>query len=150
MSRTETEPSFGFLVNDITRLLKRSFDRRAERWGLTRSQWYVMMHLDRCQGAKQAALAEVLDIRPITLARHIDRLEKAGWVRRVADRGDRRANRLYLTDQAHPVMETMRTLAREAREEALGGLSAEDRCALMALLQTVKRNLQKAEPGPEA
>src|SRR3546814_11223597 len=62
--------------------------------GLTRSQWSVLAHLARNEGINQAALAETLEIEPITLVRLLDRLEAAEWVERQPDPNDRRARLL--------------------------------------------------------
>ena len=44
------DPVFGFLVHDISRLLRKRFDRRARGLGLTKSQWIVLAHLARHEG----------------------------------------------------------------------------------------------------
>ncbi len=85
------ERSFGFLLYDSARLLRRDFDRRARAIGLTRAQWSVLSHLVRYGGVNQAALADLMEIQPITLVRLLDRLEEAGWIVRQADPNDRRS-----------------------------------------------------------
>lgn len=50
--------------------------------------------------SREETLTENLDIQPITLARLIDQLQEAGLVARRADPGDRRALRLYVTENA--------------------------------------------------
>ena len=46
----------------------------ASQFGITRAQWVVLVRLDRFEGLKQAELAEMLDLQPITLTRLLDRL----------------------------------------------------------------------------
>ena len=41
MSLTD-KTTFGFLVTDVTRLMRKHFDRRAVRFGLTRAQWRAL------------------------------------------------------------------------------------------------------------
>ena len=98
MEWADSESNFGFLLHDISRLLRKRFDRRARDLGLTKSQWIVMAHLARHEGIKQSGLAEILEIEPITLARHLDRLGETGWIERRADPADRRVWRLVRTD----------------------------------------------------
>ncbi|MGD8710087.1 MAG: MarR family transcriptional regulator [Ectothiorhodospiraceae bacterium] len=131
----------GFLLYDAARLLRRDFDRRAKGLGLSRAQWSVLAHLARQEGVKQAELAELLDVQPITLARQLDRLEAGGWVRRCYDPQDRRVRRLYLTEDALPVLEDLRELGRQTRSLALQGLDGEDRRQLLNLLSVVRGNL---------
>src|ERR1700751_1352951 len=110
MSHPELDRSFGFLVSDVSRLLRKRFDQRARTLGLTRAQWQVLAYLARYEGINQTGLADILEIEPITLARLIDRMEEAGWVERRAHPSDRRARQLYLTEKAEPIFARMRAL----------------------------------------
>lgn len=139
--------TFGFLLYDTARLLRRDFDRRTRSVGLSRAKWSVLAHLSRNQGIRQAGLAEILDISPITLTRHLDRLEQEDLVERRADPSDRRAYRLYLTAAAGPALELLRGLAEQARTQALSGLSDAERDELTRLLHKVRCNLA-AEQRP--
>ena len=147
------DPVFGFLVHDISRMLRKRFDRRARDIGLTKSQWIVLAHLARHEGIHQGGLAEILELEPATLARHLDRLEHTGWIERRPDPSDRRAWRLHLTGKAAPVLEKMGGLVEITTQEALAGLSLEERERLQSHLLTIRANLAdrtEAEPGAEA
>lgn len=133
------------LLNDVARLLRRNFNRRAQPLGLTQVQWRALAHLARSEGMHQIELAELLEIQPITAARLIDRLETAGWVERCPDPADRRAVRLHLTAKAAPVIGRIRALASETRTDAFAGLSPTALEAFTATLQTIKENLARDE-----
>ena len=137
------ELSVSFLLHDVARLLRKRFEQRARaaKLGLTRAQWQVLANLARREGINQAALAQHLEIEPITLVRILDRLETAGLVERRQDPQDRRARILFLTEAAHPLMERIWKLAAEVRGEAMAGLSEADRDRLMTLLSTMKGNI---------
>lgn len=141
----DPERSAGFLISDVARLLRRNFNRRVQRLGLTQSQWQALAHLSRNEGINQVSLAEILEVQPITLARLIDRMEAAGWVERRRDPNDRRAVRLYLGTKVQPVLSEMREIAAGVREEAMSGLSEEQRERLLGTLRQMKRNLLTAE-----
>ena len=98
MVEENLERNFGFILNDVARLLRTTFDRRAKSIGLTRSQWWVLPQLYRRDGLNQSELADILEIEKPTLGRLIDRLEDKGWLRREADPADRRSKRVYLTE----------------------------------------------------
>lgn len=144
----DPERSFGFLLHDIARLMRKRFDQRARALGLSRSQWQVLAHLSRHEGINQSGLAEILEIENITLGRLIDRMEEAGWVERRPDRRDRRARLLYMTVKVAPMMERMHALAEETRGEALEGLGAAERETLLDQLTRVRANLSERGPGP--
>lgn len=137
--------NFGFLLYDAARLMRRNFDRRARQVGLTRAQWSVLAHLARNEGVRQCVLADILDVKPITLARQVDRLEAGGWVQRRPDPEDRRAWTLHLADKAHPILERLRELGRATRAEALVGLSTEQRQHLIDALARIRDNLAAGE-----
>lgn len=143
--KRDPDQSLGFYVNDIARLLRRNFNRRAQGLGLSQAQWRALAHLSRQEGINQVTLAESLEIQPITLARLIDRLQEAGLVARRPDPEDRRAVRLYLTAQAQDIIDRMWVLAAETRAEAMAGLSKESRKALIETLRRMKQNLLEAE-----
>jgi len=146
----DPERSFGFLLHDIARLLRKRFDQRARALGLSRSQWQVLFYLARNEGTNQSGLAEILEIENITLGRLIDRLEEARWVERRPDPNDRRARLLFMTDKVAPVMERMRALAEETRNEALEGLPSDQRELLLDALTHVRTNLSERSWRPRA
>src|SRR5260370_8757398 len=79
------EHGFGFLLHDIARLLRKRFDQRAATLGLSRAQWQVLAHLHRHEGINQSGLADILEIKGVTLGRLVDRLEAPRWGQRRAD-----------------------------------------------------------------
>jgi DNA-binding MarR family transcriptional regulator len=89
--------SLGFLISDVSRLMRRRFDERARLIGVTRAQWRTLTTLSRHEGINQGGMADLLEVEPITLCRMIDRLEEANLVERRRDPGDRRAWLIFLT-----------------------------------------------------
>jgi MarR family transcriptional regulator for hemolysin len=144
----ELERSFGFLVNDVARLFGRRFDHNGRRLGLTRAQCRTLGYLARNEGINQAGLADLLEIRPMTLVRQIDRMEEAGWIERRPDPADRRARRLFLTGKAWPILDRIWDVANETRDEALTRLSADDSEHLIELLCRVHGALSERVPLP--
>lgn len=142
-NKPELTETAGFLFGTIARLIRRDFDRRLQHLGLTQAQWRTLLHVSHSEGTTQAALAEVLEIQPITLARLLDRMEN--WVERRPCPTDRRAFQLYLTPAAQPLMRQIREIAIPTRDLAFAGLSEDQRELLTSLLTTVKDNLQRAE-----
>src|SRR3954464_9679814 len=139
-----SEPTLGFLVHDVARLLRKRLEQRARAAGigLSRAQWQGLANIARGEGVNRAGLAGILDIEPITLVRLLDRLEAMGFVERRLDPRDRRQRNLFLTDQAGPELERVRELGAEVREEALAGLDDASRRRLLTELGGIKANLQ--------
>jgi len=137
--------SLGFLLADVSRLVRKRFDQRARALGLTRAQWRVLAQLRRREGINQRDLAEILEIESITLARHIDRLEAKGWVERRRDPADRRAWRLHLNAQVQPILHKMRKFSETTRAEALTGISDKESDQLIDTLLQIKSNILNLE-----
>ncbi len=147
MLRENLERNFGFILHDVARRLRTTYDRRVRELGLTRSQWWVLTHLFRKDGITQSELAETLELEKPSLGRLLDRLEAKGWVRREMDARDRRAKRVFLTFAAETPMRIMRKIAAGVREDALSGLSTADRDRFVDALLTIKSNLMAQANG---
>ena len=144
MARRSLNREFAFLLNDVARMLRTYADAKAGQFCTTRAQWAVLARLDRFEGLKQSDLAEMLDLQPITLTRLLDRLCTNGLVERRPDPNDRRANRLYLTAAAHPLLERLGEFGEAMMAAAFAGV---DRAAIermVAQLASVKENLRHA------
>src|SRR5207253_5760102 len=124
-SRTEVGRAFGFLVHDVSRLIKRRFERRARQMGLpiTRQQAAVVLNIAGNEGVSQAEVATWLGIEPIALVRMLDKLHEEGLVERRAHPTDRRVRTLWLTPAALPVVERILTINETIRHEAFSGLA---------------------------
>jgi MarR family transcriptional regulator, transcriptional regulator for hemolysin len=138
---------FGFLVHDVSRLVKRRFERAARQTGLpiTRRQAAVVLYVARSEGVSQAEVATWLDIEPIALVRMLDKLHEEGLVERRAHPTDRRVRTLWLQPAARPVVERILEINLMIREEAFAGLAAGTRDAMIAALGSVKDNLMLQE-----
>lgn len=147
--QTEINNSLGFVIHDVARLMRWNFDRKSQELGLTRSQWSVLASLKRCDGAQQKTLARLMDITPMTLARHIDRLAADGWVLRQDDPDDRRAKRVYLTAKANSILMQLQALGQQVRSEALAGIAPEQEEMLLKWLMQMRSNLSAQGSAPQ-
>jgi DNA-binding MarR family transcriptional regulator len=134
-------PTLGFLLHEVARLLRRSFELRSGHSGLTRSQFQTIAYLMQNEGINQSGLADLLDIEPVTLVRILDTLEERGLIERRPHPTDRRCRQLYLTATARPMLDAMQPLGEATRAQALQGVSEEDRVRLYRTLTQMKTNL---------
>jgi len=133
--------SLGFLIGDVSRLLRRRFDERARAIGVTRAQWRTLAMLNRNEGLNQGRLAELLEVEPITLCRMVDRLEEAGHVERRRDPSDRRAWNIFLTAQSRPLIAQLRVVADELLKHALIGVAPDEQAQMARALDIIQTNL---------
>lgn len=144
MAPARNNRELAFSINDVARLLRTYADHAAGQFGMTRAKWAVLARLDRFEGLKQAELAEMLDLQPISLTRLLDGLADNGLIERRPDPDDRRAKRLFLTPAARPLLAQLTELGEDLMETALAGLRPTDVTALLGGLTTIKENLRQA------
>jgi MarR family transcriptional regulator, transcriptional regulator for hemolysin len=138
--------NLGFLLKDVSRLYTRRFEKRAEALSLTLPQCKALAYLAQNEGVSQKRLAELTEIDPMSLVRILDRMEADGWVQRRSDPEDRRARSLAVTEKARPIVAHIWQLASETRNEAMAGLTTDERAQLLDLLEHVHENLLALEP----
>jgi DNA-binding MarR family transcriptional regulator len=134
-----------FEIGETGHALRKAFGRRAAAFGVTGAQWKVLFKLSLRPELRQAELAEMLEIEPITLTRIIDRLEEAGLVERMRDPTDRRAWRLHITEQAQPLIAKLRGVADELFAEAFAGIERKDLENAREVLARIRENVGR--PG---
>ena len=138
---TDWEHRLGFLIHDVSRLRRSAFDRCLKPLNVTRSQWWVLAHLSREDGMTQSQLAEGLDLGKVAVGGLIDRLEKAGLVRRAADAADRRVNRVFLEPKSKQLIARMRKVSHRLNEQILDGVPDDRLEKTATTLDAMKRNL---------
>ncbi|MBE0434690.1 MAG: MarR family transcriptional regulator [Methylomicrobium sp.] len=136
---------FGFLSYEISHVIRQRFNKNAESVGITHSQWRVLVHLSENPNCRQVDLADILDVKPITLVKQLDQLEARNLVRRIKDSDDRRAYRLELTENALPVMQALWDIADQVEAEVFGVLTSAEQASVTLLLCRVKNSLGDSE-----
>lgn len=138
--------NLGLLLHDAARLLRKRFEARSKDLGLPSAQWRLLIRLVREGKAPQVRLAELLEIEPISVSRLVDRMVEGGWVRREKDPLDRRVNLVVPTRKATQAFEELRGMTESVFEEALAGISPQDRRVLITALSAIVSNLSGPTP----
>ena len=144
MLKSPMEREIAIAVSDVARLLKTYADQASKELGMTRAQWFVLSRVQHSEGIKQAELAGMCDLQPITLTRLIDRLCESGLIERRPDPNDRRANRLYLKPAAKPLLDRLADLGTDMMQIVLDGLSTSSIERMLKELNAVRDNLRTA------
>ncbi|WP_227984094.1 MarR family winged helix-turn-helix transcriptional regulator [Nocardia spumae] len=82
---------------------------------------------------RMGELAACLDVEAPHVTRQIQRLERAGYVDRIADPDDRRAQRVRITGEGRATVDAIRAVSRRYMREALADWTSEDLSRLAAL-----------------
>lgn len=135
------ETDFLSLLMVVARLSRVEADRRARQHGMTRAQWGILIHLQNQPGLNQKELSNILEVEPISVARLVDRLARAGLVERRADSHDRRVWRLHLLPAAAPLMSEIDKQKQQLSDFISDGLTKIERETIITALKKMKINL---------
>jgi MarR family transcriptional regulator for hemolysin len=136
----------GFLIADVTRLLRAEMDRRitAEGLALNPGDVRTLSHAARCGATRQNLLAERIGVEAMTVSASLDRLEALGLIERQADSADRRAKLVHVTAAGEAMLESIQPIAAGLRAEAAKGVSPADWQRFLDTLKQVRANLSAA------
>jgi len=135
------QDALGFLLADVSRLMRRQFNKHNEGSSLTLAQARALVYVSRHEGIRQSKLADMLEILPITVTRLIDQLVEAGLVDRCADPLDRRAYQIFLTAQAPTHLMAIEQVIELIQTESLAGLEASQVELMLNTLKKMRINL---------
>ena len=126
---------------EITWLLHRAAQRMnavtgaaAAAHGLSLRDHIVLSALHKSPGLTQVELGRALGMDKTTLTAELDRLERAGAVRRAVDPRDRRARVLELTPAGGELRAAVATNAERAETEAMHAYAPEEVATLRRVL----------------
>jgi DNA-binding MarR family transcriptional regulator len=136
-----SQQPIGYLLWDVSRLVRKRFQDDPRLSCITMCQAKALACIHRHQGIRQVELAELLEIKPMTLVKTIDSLVEEGLVERRPDPKDRRAHQIVLTPEAEPQLEQVKRVSDDIWGGALSGLSTEEIDQFMRTLNHVHKNL---------
>ena len=108
------------------------------KYGITTEQWRVLACLKSRGPLRPVDLASMLERTPNTISMLVDRMVKAGLVRRTRDRKDRRAVFVSLTAKGKEAIEPAVPAGWEFFHKVVSSLSYDDQRALADMLETLK------------
>jgi DNA-binding MarR family transcriptional regulator len=117
-------------------------------FGLTDAQFNVLMILryNSSDGRiNQTSLGRKMLVNRSNITGLVDRMEKAGLVRRISDPGDRRVNQVQMTEQGSRVLEQAHRAYFSRIEEIMAGLSDARQKSLSEMLVKVRAGLRGQE-----
>jgi DNA-binding MarR family transcriptional regulator len=103
----------------------------------------ILVSIDYAPGIGLGGLAALEGMSAPALSRYVDRLERAGLVRRVRSDSDRRRVGLETTVEGRRVLAAVRSRRTEWLAERLGRLDPDELAALEAALLPLERLLEE-------
>ncbi|WP_217237575.1 MarR family winged helix-turn-helix transcriptional regulator [Streptomyces sp. AC555_RSS877] len=129
------------LLGAVSRVARRAVRRQASAERLPDAQIGVLRTIEAHPGIGPRAVADRLQLVPNTVSTIVGELVRAGLLRRDRDRSDRRAARLYLTEEAVDRLAAWVAAGDEVLSAALLSLDEADRRALDRAMPALRRLL---------
>ncbi|MFV0409378.1 MAG: MarR family winged helix-turn-helix transcriptional regulator [Paracoccus sp. (in: a-proteobacteria)] len=137
----DEQRAIGASLHRASRALRQQFEARTRDGALSSTQWLALVLLKKHGPMRQARLAELTGVEPISISRTIDRMQKGGWVTRQPDPDDRRAHLVCPTAQAERSLGGIDAAAQDIFAGAFKGFSAAELRGLADMLGRLNANL---------
>jgi MarR family transcriptional regulator for hemolysin len=132
----------GLLVQRTAKALTRAFDEALAAVGGSASTWLALSSLKNTELRTQGELAEAMGIRQPTLSHHLEALERSGLITRERPAGNRRIQRVALTDSGEQLFLRLRRAAAAFDGRLKAGLEDGEVAELRRLLAQLVENAQ--------
>ena len=144
MPKPNRPKTMDFLLANICHLHHTRARQLFEAIGLHRGQPQVLLALWEQEGLTQTELAGRLKITPATVTKMLQRMEKAGFIQREPDAGDRRVSRVHLTPTGRAVRRGVEAVWKTMEAETFASFTQPERALLRRFLVRMLENLQHA------
>jgi MarR family transcriptional regulator, transcriptional regulator for hemolysin len=139
---SSSDRPIGLAVTATAKALSRAFDDALAAVGGSTPTWLVLQAVQSTEAATQGELAAVVGVRQPTLTHHLDGLERAGLVTRSRDPGNRRVQRIAVTESGEQLFLRLRRAAAAFEGRLRAGLDDDDVATLRRLLAQLGENAQ--------
>ena len=138
-------------VNGLRRRFNAMANETLAELGLAEGEWKVLTHLRLTRPPWRRSVGDLTkraELSSGAMTNRLDRLERAGLVRRIPDPEDRRGVLVELTDAGDKTWE--KALGAQAANEALvaAALTKDEKRQLNALLRRLMREFERREQSP--
>ena len=127
-------------VDATAKALSRAFDAALAVAGGSRPVWLVLQAVTTSHARTQGDLATAVGVRQPTLTHHLDAMERAGLVTRTRDPGNRRVQRIVVTEAGETLFLRLRRAAAAFEGRLRAGLDDDDVATLRRLLTQLEEN----------
>jgi DNA-binding MarR family transcriptional regulator len=125
--------------------LARELRRESHALGVTGGQVSLLIQIQRNRGIGVRGLASIERMSPASMSGYVDRLEKAGLVKKTPDPNDRRRQGLSLTDEAERVLRSVKSRRTAWLAARLEQLSPQELAAIDAAVEPLMSLLEDVE-----
>jgi MarR family transcriptional regulator, transcriptional regulator for hemolysin len=142
---SDLEERFANALHGTARAWRQAIDRRLKYLGVSQASWMTIAVAAKAhQPLSQSELADKLGVEGATMVAMVDRLVKAGLVKREPSTADRRIKRVVITDAGHRLVDTVKTEAAAVRKELLSQMDPKKLEAATDVLEALQGMIDTA------
>ena len=131
----------GRYISQLYRKGSTFINKGVSKYGIGSGQFMFLLELYIKDGKNQEEISEILKIDKGTTARALKKLEQQGFVTRIKDVNDKRANKIYLNNKAKEVEDGVLDVLIDWNKQITKTLTKEEEDVLKNLLEKVCDNI---------
>src|ERR1700688_3427749 len=141
----DLEERFSSALHSTSRAWRQALDRRLKYLGVSQASWMTIAVAAKArQALSQSELDDRLAVEGATMVSMVDRLVKAGLVKREPSTADRRIKRVVVTEAGYRLFDTVKTEAALVRKELLSQLDPKKLEAAADVLEALQGMIEAA------
>jgi DNA-binding MarR family transcriptional regulator len=141
MTEVEMCNSTGYLLAQVCKSHRNKAGELLAEVDLYVGQEMFLAELWQEDGLSQSEIVDNLLVKPATVTRMLDRMEKSGLVERRKDLEDQRVSRVFLTEKGHSLHNEVEVVWQRLEDISLANFSLEERVLFRRLLLQLVENL---------
>ncbi|KRE86041.1 MarR family transcriptional regulator [Rhodanobacter sp. Soil772] len=134
----------GFSISGVRNAIWTSIEKELEPLDITAAQFVVFNSIAMGKGRTIGEFCRVLGYDSGAMTRLLDRIEKKGLIRRVANPDDRRSYLVELTAESAALVPQARRRVQKVFARLLDGFDEQEAVALKASLEKILANVARA------
>ena len=141
--------SVGWLLTQAARLHRFHLSEQLADKGLYAGQEQLLRALVPAEALNVGDLSQILQVRPPTISKSLNRLARLGVIQRYSETSDRHSVLVKLTLKGRALAESIETSWNKVEHDLMRDFDEKDRRRLRKLLRRASRNLTEALGGDE-
>lgn len=128
------------------KIISEAFGRRLKGTDVTRIQWIAMYYLNKHREMKQVQLATMMNLKPSTVTRLLDRMENNGLSKRYTNPDSKREIIIKLTEKGNKTIEKLLPHGNTFNEDLVRDISPDDLVTFQKVMDKMLNNIIGATP----
>lgn len=128
------------------KVISEAFGRRLKGTDVTRIQWIAMYYIHKYKEMKQVQLATMMNLKPSTVTRLLDRMENNGLSERYINPESKREIIIKLTDKGSKTIEKLLPYGDKFNDDLVRDISPEELEIFQKVMDKMLDNITGATP----